>query len=134
MNLDFEINIKGLRNFGFLTGGLTAILFGLVLPWLFTYSKPTWPWIISFLLIGCALVWPLGLRPIYKVWMKIGHILGWVNTRIILGLIYYLIILPIGMIMRLVGYDPMERKKNQSSKSYRKKSNKYLKNDLERMF
>jgi hypothetical protein len=134
MKIDLEINIKGLRDFGFLTGGLTVILFGLLLPWLFSYSIPTWPWIISFLLIGCALVRPLWLRPIYKAWMKIGHILGWVNTRIILGVMYYLIILPIGMIMHLVGYDPMERKKNQSLKSYRKISNKYLKKDLERMF
>ena len=54
----------------------------------------------------------------YQVWMKIGHFLGWINSRIILGLVFILILQPIALIMRIFGYDPLRQKKD-NSKSFR---------------
>ena len=54
----------------------------------------------------------------YKVWMKLGHILGWVNSRIILGLVFVIVLQPISLIMRIFNYDPLRKKKN-NQKSYR---------------
>ena len=44
--------------------------------------------------------------------MKLGYILGWVNSKIILGLVYLLVLLPIALIMKIFGYDPLKEKKN----------------------
>jgi hypothetical protein len=43
--------------------------------------------------------------------MIVGHVLGWINTRIILGAVFYLIVTPIGAVRRLLGKDPMGTKK-----------------------
>ena len=51
--------------------------------------------------------------------MTIGYMLGWVNTRIILGLIYYLVFAPLGLSMRLFGKDSMRRRFEPSAESYR---------------
>ncbi len=113
---------KELRNFGFITGGLTPAFFGLLLPWLFGHNFPRWPWIVAVVLVAWALVLPMSLKPVYRVWMTIGLCLGWINTRIILSIMFYLIILPVGAVMRLAGKDPMARSINREQKSYRVKS------------
>ena len=110
---------KELRNFGFITGGLTPVFFGLLLPWLFGHNFPRWPWIVAVVLVAWALVLPMSLKPVYRVWMTIGLCLGWINTRIILSIMFYLIILPVGAVMRLAGKDPMARSINREQKSYR---------------
>jgi len=129
-----QLDIKELRNFGLVTGSIIALLFGLLLPWLFDRSLPGWPWIISAILILWALVIPQTLKPVYRIWMAIGHVLGWINSRIILTVMFYIIILPVGIIMRLAGKDPMARKTNSLQKTYRVTSIKPDKKHAERPF
>lgn len=114
-----EITKKDLRSFGLLTGSITPLLFGLFLPWLFNRNFPSWPWYVAAVLIVWALTLPQTLRPVYRIWMTIGQVLGWINTRIILSIMFYIIILPVGCIIRLLGKDPMSRKLNSLQKSYR---------------
>ncbi len=115
-----QLDDAGLRKFGFTTGAIVIVLFALLLPWIFDFdSMPRWPWIIASALWLPALLWPRLLNPVYRVWMKIGMALGWVNSRIILGLVFYALILPMGLVMRLFGKDPMRRKYDSSLKSYR---------------
>ena len=109
---------KGLREFGLITGALLVGLFGVLSPWLFHLRFPIWPWIIASILWGLALLVPMGLKSIYYGWMFIALIIGWINTRILLALVFYLIITPMGLIMRLLGKQPM-RKFPSSVTSYR---------------
>lgn len=109
---------KGLREFGLVTGALFVGLFGLLFPWLFQLAFPYWPWIIAGILWGLALLVPTGLKPIYHGWMFIALIIGWINTRILLALMFYLIITPMGLLMRLLGKQPM-RKFQSPVASYR---------------
>jgi hypothetical protein len=51
--------------------------------------------------------------------MKIGHVLAWINTRIILGIVFYGLITPMGIIMRLFGWDAMRRVLARDAKTYR---------------
>lgn len=99
-----------LRSFGLLTSAIVAVLFGLLLPWLFDYAWPSWPWILAALLAGLGLIAPRLLAPIHRGWMKFGHIMGFINSRLILGLMFYLMITPTGAFMRLFGWDPMRRR------------------------
>lgn len=120
-----ELDRAGLRNFGLTTGAIVALLFGLFLPWLFDRGLPLWPWILAAILGAWALVLPASLKPIYKGWMKVGLTLGFINTRIILFLLYYLIFFPVGLVIKLAGRDPMARALTPATDdSYRVASNK----------
>tara|TARA_B100001245_G_C22598742_1_gene296683 strand:+ start:53 stop:442 length:390 start_codon:yes stop_codon:yes gene_type:complete len=111
---------KELRNFGLLIGASIGVLFGLLFPWIFSNSFPKWPWLVFAALTIVSLLLPFLLFPVYKVWMIIGHWLGWINTRIILGIIFYLVFFPFGICLKLIGKDPMMRKLNrEEEKSYR---------------
>jgi len=61
---------------------------------------------------------PILIKPIYRVALFIAHILGWINTRIILGLIYYLMFTPMSLIMKIIGRDPLHRKVDKQAASY----------------
>ena len=60
-------------------------------------------------LIPLGLILPRVLAPLYKGWMAVGHVLGWINTRIILGILYYGLVVPMGLVMKMLGRDPMRR-------------------------
>jgi len=59
---------------------------------------------------GLALLAPGLLAPVEKAWMRAAHILGWFNTRLLLSVVYFLVMTPTGIIMRLVGRDPLDRR------------------------
>jgi hypothetical protein len=87
-----ELDRKGLREFGLVTGGIVAGLFGLFFPWVFERSWPAWPWIV-FAVLGCwGLLAPMSLQPVYRVWMRFGLLLSRVTTPLIMGLVFYLVI------------------------------------------
>lgn len=113
-----QLNNKELRDFGLLTGTIIAVLFGLLLPWLRGHALPLVPWIIALVLWVLAALVPMVLGPVYQVWMRIGLVLGWVNTRIILGIIFFALMMPMGAIMRLLNQDPMARKFDGNLKTY----------------
>ena len=125
----------GLRKFGLTTGAIVVGLFAFFFPWIFEIAAmPVWPWVMAGLLWVPALFIPGVLRPVYSIWMKIGHAIGWVNTRIILGVLFYILVLPMGLMMRLFGNDPMARKLDKSVSSYRKESVSEPKDRLEKPF
>jgi len=63
--------------------------------------------------LAAALIYPKGLTPLYKAWMAFGHVLGWINARIILGLVFFVVVMPIGLIMRLFGKDFLRMRPNR---------------------
>lgn len=107
---------KTYRDFGWVIGG---ILLAIALWPLYKGAVPIW-WLagISGGVLGASFLYPLALKPFYWIWMKIGGALGWLNTRILLGIIFYGIFTPIGLIMRLFGRDPLERKMKPNQSSY----------------
>ena len=113
-----NIDNKQLRSFGLTVGGIFAVI-GLW-PILFHNEDPRW-WaiLLAGFLIVPALVIPRSLAWVYGRWMALGHILGWINTRIILGLVFYLVVTPTGMIRRLLGKDPMGKAIRTDLNSYR---------------
>ncbi len=114
-----ELDRRGLRDFGLAFGAIIAVLFGLLLPWLFGYQFPWWPWIIAVLFGSWALAAPMTLNPVYRLWMKFGLAINAVVSRVVLAVVFYLVVLPTGMILRLRGRDPMQRKLDKQAKSYR---------------
>ena len=112
------ISKKQLREFGLLIGFGFPILIGWLLPAIFKHEFRIWTlWIgVPGLILG--LTAPLLLYYPYKIWMALGHVLGWINSHIILGLVFIFVLQPIAYIMRLTGYDPL-RTKRKGEKTYR---------------
>jgi hypothetical protein len=129
-----ELDRKGLREFGLVTGGILAGLFGLFFPWLLEFSIPVWPWIAGGALALWALAAPMSLRPVYFWWMRLALLLSRITTPIILGIVFYLVFLPVALVMKLIGRDTMARRFDAGTTSYRVASNKAPRDQMEKPF
>ena len=128
-----NISEKQLREFGFLMGIVFPLLIGWLIPSIWGHMFKVWTlWIgIPSLILGN--IRPRLLLYPYKFWMAIGHILGWVNSRLILGLVFILVLQPIALVMKLFGYDPLKIRKEIHQTSYRE-DRKQIQIDITRIF
>jgi len=105
---------KTLKKFGLTMAVAFLVIFGIF----FFRHKPAgtaYSLLISCLFLITGLALPVLLKPAYLAWMRLAFILSWVNTRIILAVLFYLIFTPIGLLMRLFRIDLLERKKQPGS-------------------
>jgi hypothetical protein len=109
---------KQLRNFALLTGGLFIALFSGI-PLVRHHVLPIWPLVVGGVLILWGVVAPATLEPVYRAWMAVGHALGYVNTRILLSIVFFLLVTPLGLLLRLLGRDPMARARSKKAETYR---------------
>ena len=107
---------KELRNFGIVIAIAFAILGSIVL-W---RGKPTFLYFygISGLFLILGLIVPMALTPIEWVWMKFAKALGFVMNYVILTIVFFLVITPIGLILRLTGKDPLRLKFDNNARTY----------------
>ena len=129
-----KLDKKGLRDFGLIFGLMIALVFGIVAPLLWRHALPLWPWIPAGIFWVWALLAPQTLNPVYQVWMRIGLVMGWINTRLILGIIFYIILTPMGIIRRTMGSDPMRREWKRDAESYSIPSQVRTRESMERPF
>jgi hypothetical protein len=116
MSEKLDLSRKSLRKFGW-TMGVCLVLLGLAL---FLKHKPAyrmfWTVAVVFFILGQFL--PVVLKPVYRLWMGLAFCLGWFNTRLILILLYYLVVTPIGLCAKLFGKDFLDRKWDKNAQSY----------------
>jgi hypothetical protein len=109
---------KELRQFGLMVGGIFLAI-GL---WPIVFrgeSLRLWAVLLGGGLASLGAVLPASLKYVYQGWMSLGHALGWVNTRIILGVIFFGLITPMAVVMRMAGKDAMRLALNPESSTYR---------------
>lgn len=99
----FDTSPKALREFAFTMAAAFVIIFCALLPWLFSRAIPIWPVIVAAILLAQAFFYSPSLIPIQTIWMKIGGVLGWINTRIILAILFFILLTPIGWLQRIRG-------------------------------
>lgn len=128
-----ELDRKGLRDFGLTTGGIVAVLFGLFFPWLLDNSWPLWPWIVFGVLGVWGLVAPMSLNPVYRGWMRFGLFMSKIMTPLIMGIVFYLIVTPMALVLKLLGKDYMARRFDNSP-SYRVESRRGSADNLKRPY
>ena len=104
------------RKFGITIGVILLIIAG----FLFWKEKESFQILLTFGVTLCILgiVIPFILKPIYWVWMIFATILGWIMTRVILSLLFYIIVTPIGLIPRFFGKQFLELRWDKSKESY----------------
>ena len=69
-----------------------------------------WLLYIAIGIFSISLILPKALKPIYKLWMRITSTIAKVLSFVILGLFFYLVIVPVGLFMKLIGRDPLQRR------------------------
>ena len=124
---------KDIRSFGITIGIILLIVASL----LFYYDKASYQTIaiIAGAFISLGIIIPILLKPAYLVWMTFAVILGWVMTRVILSIVFYLIMTPIGLITRLLGEDFLALKRlNSDSYWNNRDSNSEMNQDYEKQF
>lgn len=131
---NLEPGASELRNFGLIFGAFIAVIFGALLPFLFSGTYRSWPWMVGGFFALWALIHPLSLKPVFHLWIKIGNVLNYVNTRLILAIVFFGLFLPIGGGMRLFGWDAMKRKSRAEETSFRTASTKRPSSHLERPY
>jgi hypothetical protein len=105
-----QASIGSERSFGLSVGGVFALLAGWSV-WKGHVLRTGWFGAIAALLILPALAYPPLLRLPHRLWWRLAGGLGWVNSRILLSGLFFLIFTPTGLAMRLTGWDPMRRRR-----------------------
>ena len=111
-----DLSQRSLKKFG-----ITMAVAGMVIAALVFFKHRHLPLALvsaaaAFLALGKGS--PGSLKPVYIVWMKIAFVLGWINTRILLLAMFYLVCAPIGLVLRLMGKDLLDRSLEPGSPSY----------------
>lgn len=114
-----KLDRKSLRQFG-ITMAIAFLIITLIIFIRHKYSViPASVISVTFLILAFTL--PALLKPIYILWMRLAFILGWINTRLILFILFYLVFTPIGLVMRLFRIDLLDRKIDKNKESYWRK-------------
>ena len=107
---------KDLRKFG-LTVGIVLATIGVIL-YYFEKSSAIYFAVIGGLLILFGALFPNILKPLNRVWMSLAIILGFFMSRVILTILFYLVLTPIGILAKLVGKKFMSLKYDKSAETY----------------
>jgi hypothetical protein len=104
------------RSFGLFFSAVFAII--ALLPLLGGDSIRAWPLIIASIFVMLAIVTPSVLAPVNKLWMKFGLLLHRIVSPLALGVVFYLTVLPTGLILRIIGKDPLRLRFDSKVESY----------------
>ena len=110
-----EIKISSNKSFG-IVFFIVFVLIGLY-PLLNGNDVRIWSIIISFVFLILGILNSKILSPLNKLWFKFGLFLGSIISPIIMGFIFFLVVTPISLLMRIIGKDVLNLKKNKK-KSY----------------
>ena len=118
IDLNLNPSKKELRTFG-----LCALAFLALVGWVVFRRSGSMPiaagiWGLGVLLAVLGFAAPQTLKPVWIVLMVVNYPIGWVLTHVVMAIIFYLVVTPVGVIMRLTGRDPMERAFDRSAKTY----------------
>ena len=131
-------NIKSgkreLRQFGI----TISIVLGL-LGCLFLWREKDWYFyllVVSTVFLFLGLIRPFLLKPIHEIWMTLAILIGWFMTRLIIIILFYLVVTPIGLLARFFGKDFLDTKFNRNVDSYwvSKKTINFNKRNYENQF
>ena len=106
---------KDLVEFSYVFGLGFPFLIGWLIPYINGHSFKFWTLLISMPILLLGIFDNSKLKYPYFIWMRLGYCLGWINSRIILGIVFFIILLPISLIMKIFGYDPIRLKKKKEN-------------------
>ncbi len=87
--------------------GLAIILILLIVAYV---KQPGWLLFSAMTVLVLTMTWPDVFKPLAKIWFGVSHVLGTVVSKVILTVIFFLILTPVGLVRSLFGADPMKIK------------------------
>lgn len=109
---------KDLFWFGLLLPLFVAIL-GVILRWQWGLPRAALVvWMVGGVLAALFALLPPLRRPLYVGWMLAVFPISWLVSHVVLGVVFYMVLTPIGLLMRLVGRDPLRRQLDRQARSY----------------
>jgi Saxitoxin biosynthesis operon protein SxtJ len=104
------------RSFGF----VFAVVFTIIglWPWLFGGQVRIWSLVVGAAFLGVACLWPAALAPLNRVWMRFGMLLHRIVSPAVLGVMFFVVVTPMGLVMRALGKDPLRLRFNREALSY----------------
>ena len=125
-----KLENRDLRDFGL----VLAVVIGLL--WLLFRPALAWHWLAGaeLIVISAALFMPMTLKPVHWLLSKLSQAISKVLNPLILAIVFYLVVTPMGVVMRLFGYDPMAMKSKADNGSYRKSADPHKSEHFERPF
>ena len=116
MTSDSKIKISSNRNFGL----VFFIVFLIVALWPLKYEEDIrlWSLVLSIIFFILGILNSQLLTPLNKLWFKFGMFLGLIVSPIVMGIIYFLVVTPIGIFMRLLGKDSLKISKAKNASTY----------------
>jgi len=111
-----EIEGSSDRSFGI----VFAVVFAIVALWPLLSKEPVrwWSAAVAAAFLVVALVRPALLAGLNRQWLKLGLLLGKIVSPIALGVLFYLVITPLGLMLRIAGKDPLRLKFDREARSY----------------
>ena len=100
------------RRFG-VTLGIAFAVFGGIFFWRDRVLPAEIFWAIGAILVGMAILVPTALTPVERFWMGFARIISRITTPIFMGIVYFGVVTPTGLIMRALGRDPLKRSESE---------------------
>ena len=117
-----EINknpsLRELRWFGLLFLLFWGIVGGIVYVSAESFAVTVSIWLVALAVVVLYYLIPALRRPLYLGWLYAAFPIGWVVSHFVMVITFYLVVTPIGLLMRLLGRDPMKRRLDESAETY----------------
>ena len=116
MTSNSKINISSNRNFGL----VFFVIFLIVALWPLKHEEDIrlWSLALSIIFFILGILNSKLLTPLNKLWFKFGMFLGLIVSPIVMGIVYFLVVTPIGIFMRLLGKDSLKISKAKNASTY----------------
>ena len=119
-----DTSSKEIRKFGVVIVIALGVIGSFIYVKFGNFDVAGWLWGIGILFLILGIILPSVLRPIYKIWMLLAFFIGGIVSRVILTVLFYVVLTPTGLVLRLFGKDILDKK------FYKKRESYWVKKDL----
>ena len=131
-----DTSSKEIRKFGLVIAIALGVIGSFVYVKSGNFDVVGWLWGIGLLFFILGFILPSILRPVYRIWMLLAYFIGGVVSRIILTVLFYVVLTPTGLVLRLFGKDILDKKFDKRRESYwvKKDLSGHTKEQYEKMY
>ena len=123
-----NINIKEAKD-----TGLALVLILLIIEYI---KRPNWLTVAAMTVLVLVMTWPSLFKPLARIWFGFSHILGGVVSKVLLTIVFFVVVTPIGLIRKVFGADPMKLSiwKKSTDSVLVDRNHSYTKEDIEKPY
>ena len=107
-----------LRKFGLVIAIALGVIGSFVYVKFGNFDVVGWLWGIGLLFLILGFILPSVLRPVYRIWMLLAYFIGGIVSRVILTVLFYIVLTPTGLVLRLFGKDVLDQRFEKDRESY----------------